>query len=172
MKILALTTAGAFLVAGSVIGTANMQAGTTNQVSAKTVSQMDHNSSEDINNLPESEVRNDQIDLADNKVVEDNAHKIDDRKKEGHQDENELEEDNSSKKTETKSDFLEHDILDEYVSSDGYQTQIVENNSHKRIIVLTDESGKPQYKSIFVKVTKSLEIIDLNQGMVFKGKIG
>lgn len=158
MKTLALTTAGAFLFAGSIIGTANMQIGTTNQVSAKTMSQVYHKSS---------------INVGDYKLVEGNTHKTQaDQGKNGQQDQNKLEENNSRGKTEIDSDFLEHDILDEYVSSDAYQTQIVENNEHKRIIVLNDEGGQPQYKSIFVKETKSLEIIDLDQGMVFKGSIG
>ncbi|WP_404452204.1 hypothetical protein LG329_17900 [Virgibacillus necropolis] len=211
MKTLVLTTAGAFLVAGGVIGTSNnTQADRTNQVTAKVeMTQTYHKSSEDISNLPESDALNDQVELADyeTQVVGDNAHNrvillidengqaqyksilvkdanrlkiidfdkglvfnrilIDDQK-----DETEQEEENYSETTETEGDFLEFDILDEHVGADGYQTKIVVNNSQKRIIILNDENGQPQYKSIFVKETKSLEIIDLDQGMVFKGAIG
>lgn len=66
----------------------------------------------------------------------------------------------------------ELDVLDEQVDADNYQLQVVENNERKRIIIMKDENGNPQYKSILEKEQNILEIIDFGQGMIFKGAIG
>lgn len=68
--------------------------------------------------------------------------------------------------------YPESDLLDEQVDADDYQMQIVKNTSHIRIIVLRDENGQAQYKSIFMKNTNILEMIDLDQGLIFKGVLG
>ncbi|SFB21728.1 hypothetical protein SAMN04488072_11035 [Lentibacillus halodurans] len=68
--------------------------------------------------------------------------------------------------------YPESDILDEQVDADHYQMQVVENNENIRIIVLKDENGHAQYKSIFQKHRHLVKVIDFDQGMVFKGVIG
>lgn len=67
--------------------------------------------------------------------------------------------------------YPESDILDEQVDSDDYQMQVVENNSDIRIIILKDEYGQAQFKSVFEKDSKMLKVIDFDQGMIFKGVI-
>ncbi|QKY68425.1 hypothetical protein [Lentibacillus sp. CBA3610] len=67
--------------------------------------------------------------------------------------------------------YPESDILDEQVDADSYQMQVVENSHNIRIIILKDESGYAQYKSVFEKDKSMIEVIDFDQGMVFKGVI-
>ncbi|MGP4108924.1 hypothetical protein [Virgibacillus sp. L01] len=65
----------------------------------------------------------------------------------------------------------EFTVLDEQVDSDDYQAQVIEDNQQTRVIILKDEDGHAQYKSVYVKNSNVLEVIDLDQGMVFKGVI-
>ncbi|SDQ81712.1 hypothetical protein SAMN05216232_0154 [Virgibacillus subterraneus] len=65
----------------------------------------------------------------------------------------------------------EFTVLDEQVDSDDYQAQVIEDNKQTRVIILKDEDGHAQYKSVYVKSSNVLEVIDLDQGMVFKGVI-
>ncbi|WP_217586027.1 hypothetical protein [Lentibacillus saliphilus] len=69
-------------------------------------------------------------------------------------------------------DLLEYDTLDDIVEADDFNAQVVENNAHKRVIVLTDDNGQPQFKSIFVKDTNRLKIIDFKAGLVFDQILG
>lgn len=69
-------------------------------------------------------------------------------------------------------EFPEFSVLDEQIDADDYEMQIVEDNKHNRVIILNDEAGNGQFKSIYVKETNVLQIIDFDQGMVFRGTIG
>ncbi|WP_404455217.1 hypothetical protein [Oceanobacillus kapialis] len=69
--------------------------------------------------------------------------------------------------TEDINDLLEYDKLDEVADVSKFNTQVVENNPHKRIILLKDDNGQPQFKSIFVKDTNRLKIINLHEGLVY-----
>ncbi|WP_373893289.1 hypothetical protein [Virgibacillus sp. CBA3643] len=69
--------------------------------------------------------------------------------------------------TEDIDDLLEYDTLDDVVDADNFNAQIVENNNHKRVILLKGDNGQPQFKSIYVKETNRLKIIDFKDGLVF-----
>ncbi|WP_052360622.1 hypothetical protein [Oceanobacillus manasiensis] len=69
--------------------------------------------------------------------------------------------------TEDINDLLEYDTLDDVADADNFNSEVVEDNPHKRIILLKDDNGQPQFKSIFVKDTNRLKIINLNEGLVF-----
>ncbi|AVR00309.1 hypothetical protein OBCHQ24_15270 [Oceanobacillus iheyensis] len=69
--------------------------------------------------------------------------------------------------TENMDDFLEYDTLDDVAEADNFIAQIVEDNPHKRIILLKDDNGEPQFKSIFVKDTNRLKIINLHEGLEY-----
>ncbi|WP_038221096.1 hypothetical protein [Virgibacillus alimentarius] len=64
-------------------------------------------------------------------------------------------------------DLLEYDTLDDVVDADDFHAQIVENNNHKRVILLKDDNGQLQFKSIYVKDTNRLKIINLHEGLVY-----
>ncbi|WP_174616113.1 hypothetical protein [Virgibacillus ihumii] len=68
--------------------------------------------------------------------------------------------------------FPEFSVLDEQIDADDYEMQVVEDNEHTRIIILSDEDGNGQFKSVYVKDSNVLKIIDFDQGMVFRGTIG
>ena len=69
--------------------------------------------------------------------------------------------------TEDIEDLLEYDTLDDVVGADDFNAQIVENNNHKRVILLKGDNGQPQFKSIYVKDTNRLKVIDFKDGLVF-----
>lgn len=64
-------------------------------------------------------------------------------------------------------DFVEFEILADETDADDDYTQVVEDNQHKRIMLVDDEDNHKQYKSIFIKNTKRLKIIDFSNGLVF-----
>ncbi|GAA0595361.1 hypothetical protein GCM10009001_09340 [Virgibacillus siamensis] len=74
-------------------------------------------------------------------------------------------------KTDAVGTFPEFSVLDEQIDADDYEMQIVEDNEHIRVIILNDEDGNGQFKSVYVKDTNVLKIIDFDQGMVFRGTI-
>lgn len=47
------------------------------------------------------------------------------------------------------------------MDNEYYNFQTVTDNEGKRILLLLDDEGTEQYKSIFIKKTKRLKIIDL-----------
>lgn len=69
--------------------------------------------------------------------------------------------------TEDIDDFLEYDTLDDVADVDHFNSEVVEDNPHKRIILLKDDNGQPQFKSIFVKDTNRLKIINLHDGLEY-----
>ncbi|MEK3854161.1 hypothetical protein [Cytobacillus sp. FSL H8-0458] len=74
--------------------------------------------------------------------------------------------------TEDIQNFPEYDILDDIVDAEDFNAQVVENNNHKRIIFLKDDSAKLQFKSVFIKDTNRLQVIDLKGGLIFSQIIG
>ncbi|RIU94734.1 hypothetical protein [Oceanobacillus picturae] len=69
--------------------------------------------------------------------------------------------------TENMDDFLEYDTLDDVADVDHFNSEVVEDNPHKRIILLKDDNAQPQFKSIFVKDTNRLKIINLHEGLEY-----
>ena len=69
-------------------------------------------------------------------------------------------------------DLPEYDILDDEIDADDYHAQIVENNDHKRVILLKDDNGQPQFKSVYIKATNRLQVIDFKGGLIFNQIIG
>lgn len=69
--------------------------------------------------------------------------------------------------TENIDDFLEYDTLDDVADVDHFNSEVVEDNPHKRIILLKDDNNQPQFKSIFVKDTNRLKIINLDEGLEY-----
>ncbi|HIV75462.1 MAG TPA: hypothetical protein H9895_10310 [Candidatus Pseudogracilibacillus intestinigallinarum] len=67
--------------------------------------------------------------------------------------------------------FEETKIIESKVDMNGHTMDVVEDNPSKRIMLIKDENGHKQYKTIYVKKKNFLKIIDLNGGMIFKGKV-
>lgn len=80
-----------------------------------------------------------------------------------------------SKDTEDKessdSDLEEYSTLEKEVNMDDLQTDVVEDNSNKRVMLIKDEDGNKEYKSVYVKHKDFIKVIDLDGGLVYKGKI-
>src|SRR5699024_12883288 len=66
----------------------------------------------------------------------------------------------SDEKESSDSDLEEYSTLEDQVDMDGLQTDVVEDNSNKRITQLKNEDGKKEYKSIYVKNKNCKKIID------------
>lgn len=81
----------------------------------------------------------------------------------------EIETDHQENQTETDNtpDFTEYETLTEVVEMDSFHTEVVEDNKRKRVLLLTDDNNKPQYKSIYIKNKNRLKVIDFGGGMVF-----
>lgn len=65
----------------------------------------------------------------------------------------------------------EYNKTAEVINNQDYTVQTVTDNAGKRILLFVDNTGKEQYKSIFIKDTNRLKIIDLNGGQIFNGII-
>lgn len=66
-------------------------------------------------------------------------------------------------------DFVEFDMVEEQTDIDDDQWQVVEDNDHKRVMIGSNEKGQNQFKSIFIKETNRLKVIDFNGGLVYNG---
>ncbi|WP_121614865.1 hypothetical protein [Virgibacillus halodenitrificans] len=66
-------------------------------------------------------------------------------------------------------DFVEFDMVEEQTDIDDDQWQVVEDNDHKRVMIGSNEEGQNQFKSIFIKETNRLKVIDLRGGLVYNG---
>lgn len=73
--------------------------------------------------------------------------------------------------TDAISALPEYATLASVVNVDNYKLQVVEDNTNKRVITLSDDFGRLQYKSIFVKNTNSLKVIDTRGGQIFYGVV-
>jgi len=70
------------------------------------------------------------------------------------------------------SSLPEYETLTSKVDVANYNASVVEDNANKRVIVLQDQNNRVQFKSIFVKNTNTLKIIDTKGGQIFYGVIG
>src|SRR5699024_10319090 len=89
-----------------------------------------------------------------NQVLNDTENDTNDNKAESN-DNNTVEKDKEeSKEQKQKSEvegFTEYSILDKKLDMDNLSDEVVKDNDYKRIILLKDENGQPQYKSIYIK---------------------
>lgn len=66
------------------------------------------------------------------------------------------------------SSLSEYDTIIQYIDKKDYTFKTVTDNQNKRILLLTNQDGKEQYKTIFIKNTSRLKIIDLDgEGEIF-----
>ncbi|GAA0319161.1 hypothetical protein [Oceanobacillus sp. FSL W7-1293] len=61
----------------------------------------------------------------------------------------------------------EMDVIQDQIPSGNESVQVVEDNPHKRILFIGDDANQKKYKTIFIKDTSRLKIIDLNGGQIF-----
>ncbi|MBA9026128.1 hypothetical protein [Peribacillus huizhouensis] len=62
----------------------------------------------------------------------------------------------------------EYDSIMEQLDNNDYNFQTVTDNEGKRVLLLIDENGVEQYKTIFIKNTSRLKIIKINgEGQIF-----
>lgn len=65
-------------------------------------------------------------------------------------------------------DFPEYETLVDEIDVDTLEAKIETDNPNKRVILYADDSGKNQYKSIFIKKQNRLKIIQFDDnGQVF-----
>ncbi|CEG29362.1 hypothetical protein [Bacillus sp. B-jedd] len=65
----------------------------------------------------------------------------------------------------------EYSILEDHVNLADYSIVITENNPYKRVLLLKNSRGQAEYKSILVKNTGRLKIVDFDGGLVYSGII-
>lgn len=66
------------------------------------------------------------------------------------------------------SSLSEYDTIIQNIDEKDYTFKTVTDNQNKRILLLTDQDGKEQYKTVFIKDTSRLKIIDLDgEGEIF-----
>lgn len=63
--------------------------------------------------------------------------------------------------------FEEYTTLTNQIDVDNLHTEVVKDNQYKRIMLISDENGKDQFKSIYVKKQNRLKIVDSGDGLVF-----
>lgn len=61
----------------------------------------------------------------------------------------------------------EMEVIQNEIPSENDSVQVVEDNPHKRILFIGDDANQKKYKTIFIKDTNRLKIIDLNGGPIF-----
>lgn len=52
-----------------------------------------------------------------------------------------------------------------------FTTRVTEDNGSKRVILFSDNYGRTQYKSVFVKKMGLLKVINLKGGQIFCGEV-
>lgn len=72
---------------------------------------------------------------------------------------------------EQNSTLAEYAKLSSVVNVSNLNLQVVEDNASKRVIMLKDQNGRVLYKSIFMKRTNMLKVIDTRGGQIFYGSI-
>ena len=65
----------------------------------------------------------------------------------------------------------EYATLAAKVDAENYKLIVTEDNAYKRVILLKDQNGRAQYKSIYMKDANTLKIVDFRGGIVFNGVI-
>lgn len=71
----------------------------------------------------------------------------------------------------TISQYPETAKIESIINTDGLTSDVVEDNYGKRIILFKDANGQVEYKSIFIKHTNMLKVIDLDGGQIYYGSI-
>lgn len=66
----------------------------------------------------------------------------------------------------------EYAVMAKKIDMTKYSAQIVQDNLNKRIIVLKDQNGQEQYKSIFVKKQNRLKVVDYSGGLILNQLVG
>lgn len=118
----------------------------------------DYNASEVNHNYYDDEDDQEEIDdEADDQEEADDQDDINDEA----DDQNEVEKENKV------DNAVEFDIVEDQINVDEEQARVVEDNDHKRVIVIANNNGQDQYKSIFVKDTNRLKIVDYRGGLVY-----
>ncbi|MBD7984115.1 hypothetical protein H9649_05950 [Sporosarcina sp. Sa2YVA2] len=69
------------------------------------------------------------------------------------------------------SSLPEYATLASVVNVNDFSLQVVEDNSNTRTILLKDKNNRVQYKSIFIKRTNNLKVIQTRGGQIFYGSI-
>nr|WP_154892985.1 hypothetical protein [Paenibacillus xylanexedens] len=62
------------------------------------------------------------------------------------------------------SSLPEYDMIVREVDSQDYTFRTVTDNENERILLLADQDGEEKYKTIFIKNTTRLKIIDIDGG--------
>lgn len=79
---------------------------------------------------------------------------------------------NDSTSSNEWSSLPEYDTIIQNIDNKDYTFETVTDNEDKRILLLSNEDGKEQYKTIYVKKTKRLKIIDVDgEGQIYNGVI-
>lgn len=79
---------------------------------------------------------------------------------------------NLIRNNETKlQDFTEYEVLNEKVNIHKYQTKVETDNNNTRILIMSDDEEQEQYKSIFIKDTNRLKIIEFKRGLIFNEEL-
>ncbi|ANU20628.1 hypothetical protein BBI15_10570 [Planococcus plakortidis] len=69
-------------------------------------------------------------------------------------------------------DYAEYSMVEEQVDTGRLTYHLATDNPGNRILFLLDENGEKQFKTIFLKDSRELEIIDLSNGeQVYRGDI-
>lgn len=77
---------------------------------------------------------------------------------------------NSSYNKEMKN-LDEYPILNKHFPVNSYKTQLIVDNPYKRIILFKDNKGHVKFKSIYIKNTDRLKIINMHKGLIYNGII-
>jgi hypothetical protein len=68
-------------------------------------------------------------------------------------------------------DYTEYEVLNEKVNIQKYQTKVETDNKNTRILIMSDDEDQEQYKSIFIKDTNRLKIIEFKRGLIFNEEL-
>lgn len=63
--------------------------------------------------------------------------------------------------------FPEYSTIEKQIDLTKYDLDVVEDGSHKRVILFTAQNGERDFKSIFTKKTGRLKIISFKDGVLF-----
>lgn len=70
------------------------------------------------------------------------------------------------------SNYAEYATIEKNVNTDSLTYHLATDNQGNRILFLLNEDGEKQFKTIFLKTSQELEIIDLDNGkQTYQGKI-
>ncbi|EQB37029.1 hypothetical protein M948_11425 [Virgibacillus sp. CM-4] len=74
------------------------------------------------------------------------------------------------KTTSALQDLPEYPIIRKNVDLEIFELKIVADNPYKRVILIENNtSGEKEYKSIYIKKTNRLKLIQFNEGLLYNG---